>query len=377
MQAKVKLTDAQGQEYLLLVSKINLKGILVGHIPHLDVDAPVRLELQMGHQNTPLLVQGAIHKSVTHSNGTKGTIVRFVNLSENNKTVLSQLVSSRHPSNAEFITSPSVQTQIMRAPSSEVLSTRTHKVSSRNEQTVVADAESFSKLSLKSPDRGADFVSTTLDEETLHAPHEGLAGKTMIAASIPDFSFKPKRTRKVSLKLSLALILAGIVLSRFWGSMGRFLDQKFGAPIPAAENMVPTTTPTAPEVLASPEAASSDSQLQTQAPPTSTPTYLAEMTLSENENTLTLSLRGEGSFVDVTTQESKSPKRLVLKLPSIEKLSLTESTLPVGKTPVLRVRAREDDEGFVTVTLDLYPIEFPKYQVRIEPQGLLLVIDKP
>jgi hypothetical protein len=76
---KLKLTDLKtGQEWLLLVTRMNLKGLLVQAARTLASGTPVHLSLQLEEGRRSLDLRGEIYRIAERAEGQKGMIVRFV-----------------------------------------------------------------------------------------------------------------------------------------------------------------------------------------------------------------------------------------------------------------------------------------------------------
>src|ERR1051326_3060104 len=92
---KLKLTNLKdGQESLLLVTKINMKGVLVQAASTLPTGTPVKLRLQFSSERFPIEAQAEVYKVAQNEVGQKGMILRFVNPSREFLTKISPHVSA-------------------------------------------------------------------------------------------------------------------------------------------------------------------------------------------------------------------------------------------------------------------------------------------
>ena len=145
LNAKVKLRNIRtGQESLLLVVKMNLKGILVRPSQPIAPDTPLLLSLQLHDDGLPLELRGEVHKIAKHPGGTSGVIIRFVNPSDRDAARILEYLKNNAP---EMGTEASGKP---RSPSREI--------------TASTKIASISKLALSSPDRDAGSVAATADE---------------------------------------------------------------------------------------------------------------------------------------------------------------------------------------------------------------------
>jgi hypothetical protein len=67
-----------------------------------------------------------------------------------------------------------------------------------------------------------------------------------------------------------------------------------------------------------------------------------------------------------------NPRRLLLAFRKIRAVSV-EPTISVGKNPLLRIRTGTG-EGYVQVTFDMYPVDFPRYDVQEFPNALTVYL---
>lgn len=344
LDAKVKLKDLRtGQEYLLLVAKMNLKGLLVRSSQPIAPDAPLRLALQLSDSQSPLTLRGEVHKIAQHPSGSRGVIVRFLNPSSKDLARIGAYLER-----FEVKTTP---------PS--------------REKTAIGDIASISKLSLKSPDREAGFVVSTADEEAVHAARPGLGGETRVF-DIEDVRSRG-RTRPgrgpVRSAFKIVAFAGGFILAAmiFFRPVLRYLDERFGLRPPSPSiDISPLTShpPEKPVTVPGPESSPGTEEGDLDEPP-SPPKARGEITAYQVEDSgsyLKVSVRGVGDFSKYLASRAQSPKRLIIDLPSVRSFKVKESVL-VGKNPLLRIKAKPEGGG-IRIVFDLYPVNFPRYHIK-------------
>ncbi len=218
LRAKVKITDLQSeQDYLLLVAKMNLKGLLVQAAQPLAPKTQLRLSLQLEGTPQPLLMHGEVHKISENFSGAKGMIVRFL---EPSREQIGLIHGFLERSEAKAPQEPS-EDQPRSLPS--------------RERTTLTDLATLSPLALKSSSpqkKKKREVSSTMDEEVLHAANPGLAGETRVYELNDIESQVRKAKRKLRFKgffWIVGAILAALFLILFVSRpILNFLDSRFG-----------------------------------------------------------------------------------------------------------------------------------------------------
>lgn len=212
MKAKVKIScPGKGLEYLLMILKINGKGLLVNHIARLAINDQLELTLQHPNSQKRINLLGIVHKVIQHPNGNKGTIVRFDRLSEPGRMNLTRFL-------AEIESAEPDQPR-----ESKMNPTASSPREERNQSTLVVPMSSLDHLALESPDQEPHFVTSTLDEEYIHdqVPQK-LDGKTTVA--FQNEKWVPKRHQKrKSRRRILGSITMVVALTAFLSFYGRDL----------------------------------------------------------------------------------------------------------------------------------------------------------
>jgi hypothetical protein len=364
LNAKIKLKNLRtGQESLLLVVKMNLKGLLVKATHAIDPGTPLLLSLWLG-EGDPIEVRGEVHKITERAQGNPGIVVRFVHPSpEHLERILAYL--------KKYAPELGMPKPVRPPPPSE-------------ERTTLAELNSISRLALSSPDRKTDSVLSTVDEESLSADHPGLAEETRTFDILPLKPVGRRRKARSPLRSGMKLAALGTVLLLLAVFLVlpalRYLDRRFGS------------IPTEPEKIGTPAKLPGTSPLPTAtpveeeeedepAPPTPTPTpkpkakkkpeekptpvpvgVLESFAVEDVGGFLKVTVRGSGDFTRYAASRALSPKRLMLDFPRIRKTSAVEP-FSVGRNPLLRIRTQSREEG-IRVIFDLYPVEFPRYQIK-------------
>jgi hypothetical protein len=367
LDAKVKLKNFRtGQEFLLLVVKMNPKGILVRSSQPIELNTPLKLSLQLAANEPPLELRGEVHKIAKNPGGSDGVIVRFVSPSPEDIARITEYLKTQPPE------SPVETTQ----------KSGTHPPPP--EPTAPGALPSLSKMALSSPDRQADDIAATEDEEALHEKNPGLAGKTRMYDTAPGGSPHPRRSPiRSGLKMVGLGALLLIIAMMLRHPALRFLDQRFGLrPVPTPAKTEPA--PSAPasgtaaglrkpapsnSVAEEPDEPEEPARVQPTATatperptPKAVPGNLTAYDVQDAGNFLKVSLRGTGDFTLHSVSRATNPKRLILDFPRIPGFSAPE-TMMVGKNPVLRIRTQSGPRG-IRVFFDLYPVEFPRTQIK-------------
>lgn len=341
-RAKVKITDLKtGQEYLLLVSKMNAKGLLVTSNRTLDPKTPLKLSLQLADEEEPLKIEGEVHKIAEHPNRKKGIIIRFLNPQP---YAVDRI--------ALFLEESKTKTVEMPADSDSSPPSR--------EKTALADIQSLSHLALSSPDRESKAIPSTMDEEVMHSKKPGLAGDTRLynVGNQKSPLSRGLNFSRIFLFIIIPLFLILAVLS-FWiysrmplPSMGKKVSEK----IPPPSSPIPTPFEPSPSDKTATKPITLDKK------------EITDITVERRGSSLVVFIRGSGDFSQKKLSKATSPKRLNVDLPKIKNYSVPEN-ISVTKNPLLRIRTLKLDPG-IRVTLDLYPVAFPKYRAVSKKDGL-------
>ncbi len=377
--AKVKITERlSGQEYLLAATKINLKGILVETRRTLPLGTLVNLSIQI-EEGRPLDVKGEVHKIAERAGGGTGMIIRFI---DPNADALRRI--ELFARRAERLPEPASPEYTSR------------------ERTMMVDMNTLSKLSLGSADEGNGNVASTVDEEAVHAAHPGLGGETRIA-EIRQFGGRPSRKKKgfsfygMLIVAALLFVVSTLILSS--GLILRYLDRKFGLKSPtelppnieALKTAAPAPPPVQTNIEAPPIVAATSLPIRvaqapmersiprpkvTNAPPEERPTVgkIERVSVEKGETFLKVIIQGSANFSRATASRAMSPRRLMIDLPNVTNFSQL-ATIPVTENPLLRIRTEKVTRG-LRITLDLYPVEFPRYDIKPHADSLDIFLHK-
>ncbi len=385
LNTKVKLKDLKtSQEYLLLVSKMNLKGVLVNTNHPLDLETPIRLSFQSSQETGYLELEGAVHKTVEHPTGGKGMIIRFQSLESEDLKKLQFFLEK-----IEAITQPAIPKQ-----------KGTPSVS--REKTTLADIDSLSRIVLSSPDRSQESISSTRDEEAVHAAMPGLSGATKIY----EMDNRPKEGRKGVKQLQVFFLI--LFLIAFLGGLGwlffdpalRYINQQLGLTPP---DKVRTTLRGPPDIevlpFATPFSSLKEDQSNTQdlvdadqkpmefeTKPSSIPTkttrealaqpgQITSIVVEDQAAFLKVTIKGQGNFSKNIVSRSMSPRRLNIDFPALKGFKVRD-TIAVSKNPLLRIKTKFEQKS-IRVTLDLYPTDFPKYDIKIYSDSMDIFLHRP
>lgn len=330
MLARVKVTDSRsGQDYLLFISKLNLKGLLVLSLPSMPLESPVQLELSMGAKTAPLSLAGLIYKHLPTATGGRGTIIRFARTDALREKKLMEFIRAYEES-----IRASAKKDPKAAPSIE-------RTSSFNEN-------SLSHLALLSSDREAGSVASTMDEEAEHGAASSLSGHTIIA-NIKNAAARRDRSRLIR---SLLMVAIAFVSALAWYMRGSWMPRvrariasraSGGAGLPAAP---------------------ADGQASVESTGT-----IEAVTYSDSPNFLKITLRGPADFARHFISKSFDPKRLIFDFPGVADFS-AEETVEIDAPPIQRVRLVHQEKA-VRVYFDFAKgADFGKYTVASQANAI-------
>ncbi|MFH1262050.1 MAG: PilZ domain-containing protein [Pseudomonadota bacterium] len=360
LDSKVKLKEVRsGREFLLLVVKMNLKGLLVRSPHPVEPNAPLLLSLQLSEDAPSVELRAEVHKTTPYPNGSHGVIVRFLNPPN------SALAKIAHYMEEHEIGADGRPLQKPTPPS--------------RERTAINEIASYSKLLARAPEPDGVAVPTPVDEEALHDADPGLAGRTRIfdvpkrgRRRRPRGRRNPFRVGVQWAGLAAILLILGMLFLR---PLVRYLDERFGlrpsvlpesfSILPSPEPVIPT--PPTPTPTATPP----------QMSPIPTVVVRAEITRYEiirSKSFVKLVVHGTGDLSRFTVSRASNPRRLLVELSSVGSFRVPDS-VAVGRSPLRRIRTRSAGPG-TQIILDLYPVEFPRYQVRPHPGSLDIVLQR-
>lgn len=181
---------------LKIAIKINSKGLMVAASPQFSLGDELILNFDQG-----LKLNGKIFKFSQNNQGQIGMIIQFIDLSNQHKKALQQLLAQEklNTSNHDPMAKDSAQqeTQAM-----------------LGEKTIITDLNSLDHLALQSPDQNPNFVASTLDEENFKnsLSNNDLAQKTRIEIHLPKMAQNRKKSRRKKYLGVLVIALAATAL---------------------------------------------------------------------------------------------------------------------------------------------------------------------
>ena len=350
-RTKLKLTDLKtGQEYLLLVTKINPKGLLVQSASTLPIGTLVSLSLQLQDKNTPLDIRGAVHKIVEKPSGGKGMIIRFLDLDPE----ALQRINMFAMSVVEETTSGASQDYSL--------------IPSKDKTMNIAMSDPPKTEVKKKPKKKKDLdLGFTLDEEEAQEAHPGLAGDTrMLQVSEVDMYLR-RRKRRSWMRWLFVLAGAGILLTSILLAVELIRRRERTKPIETTQTTnvgksqnLKKPISEKPRVIPTPEPTPIPKKVvEKQVPPAKT---LTSIKVEERSEFLKISLRGDGKLPEPKVSRRKDPKRMIIELPNVDSLQ-AKPKIAISKNPLLRIRSSKTETS-VSITLDLYPVSFPRYDIK-------------
>ena len=239
-------------------------------------------------------------------------------------------------------------------------------------------------------------LPSTWDEEAMQAARLGLDGKTRINAP-EDFQKylrqreKPKRRRRFLVFLMLFLLIgAAYVFRGFLKSLPQKVSIRVGGnKEPSPQNNIPSPlagiaqneSPVSASPTAAPSPAAAEHRKKPRlesSPPRGTPvTTTAPPSVAAKIQEI--QTEDGGAFVKVTIQgtakldryeisRAMNPRRLIVDFPEIRSFSV-DNVITVSKNPLFRVKTDKGARG-TQVILDLYPVVFPRYDVKAQPDKM-------
>lgn len=339
MLARTKLTDLKsGQEYLLFVSKMNLKGLLVSSLPQLPLESLVKLQLSLGNKKKQSIeVDGAIYKNISNPQGTKGTIIRFININQETENQLKQFIADYEKETQKVSQKKEVNASLI-------------------EKTTMVNESSLSHLALASPDRESGVVAYTIDEEAALQGEKGLSGNTVIGRirNVPKRRDRNRLLRALIVVVISLVSVCAVVYQKQWLA---FLNARFSKTRAILKSLPGATPSTTPE-------------------PTSEKPIVEGLNIGflDAPDSVIVTLVGNHDFATHFISKNLEPKRLIIDLPELPN-TLEESSVNVNIAPVGKVRATKQQKG-MRIYFDLSATVFPKYTVQKTPDGLSITFLK-
>lgn len=386
MRAKVKTTVVDtGQEYLLLVAKMNLKGILVNTSQMLKPNTQLMLELKLNEQE-PIMIKGYVHKISEESSSKKGMVIAFSNPSDEAKKRIQRFIDdSKEISSESRVSSDEVSEdkkknkwalRKKKSKEEEVKKStpapKEKKVEKKSEKkepiepnkTMIVGEDDLPSMSLSSPDNSKELAVATMDEESLHAKNPGLSGSTR-HVKLDDKVHKKKVDRKPfrmsTIYKAFGFVVFVIVLVLAAKPILNILDTKFGKKItlPTFGGPKTATTSNSTTTSTSTEAPASDSTLDS-------------VLVEDQGGFLKISLLGKGNYGNNKISKDLEKNMIHIELIEIAKFNTSPST-NVNNNPISKVNVSPGSPG--TVVDVIYTGKAPpNFEAKIFNGGLDIFI---
>jgi hypothetical protein len=387
VRAKVKITVVDTkQEYLLLVAKMNLKGILVNTSQTLPPNTKLLLELKLTEQD-PMMLQGYVHKTSEESASRKGMVIAFQHPNEEAKKKIQRFIdASKDSSSNEIPQEPEPKKEskkdkkgkwTLRKKDKEVSSEGSAEVAPeetpkkkkeekpiKQNKTMIVGDEDLPTLSLLSPDSDKELSSATIDEESIHAMNPGMAGSTRHVKIDPKNPTK-KAAAKKPFKLStiykaFGFVVVLIVLILTAKPILTFMDKKFGVRLLPVQNKT-ATTGTTPPVKA---------EVKDNAPATAG--TMDSIQVEDQGGFLKVSLSGKGNFANNEITKMADVKKIHIVLKEISE-STAKSPMNVNNNPLNTIESKKEGN---TIVIDLVCAgnALPNYEAKVFKDGLDIFI---
>ena len=374
MRAKVKITvEENGQEYLLLVTKMNVKGVLVHTSQMLDVDTKLKLDLKLS-EHTSVLVRGYVHKISEESATKKGMVIAFIKPSEDVKRKIEKFITDSKeismdikPESKSSKDSKKSRWSLKKKETATQKSDSPPKVIQQS-KTMVVGNDDMPSLSLSSPDNQGEISYMSIDEESVHSINPGLAGSTRHIqvdrqrASGSKKSKQKKRPFRLSIIYkAFGFVVLVIVLAVSAGPILRFMDKRFGQKISLPTSVVKTPTSSSPSTSTPSVVA-----------PTASAGVLEVIQVEDQGSFLKVSLLGKGNFASNKISKMVESKTIQLTLLDVSETKAQTSTT-VNNDPLAKVNSSVKD-GTVIVNLVCSSKELPEYEAQVFPNGMDIFI---
>ena len=380
VRAKVKTTVIDtGQEYLLLVAKMNLKGILVNTSQMLKPNTQLMLELKLNEQE-PILLKGYVHKISEETSSKKGMVIAFSNPSDESKRKIQRFIDDSKEISAESrpntdeesakkkskwtIRKKKEKAEIDKMDKKAAAKEKTEMVdqSVQQNKTMIVGEDDLPSMKLSSPDNSKELAVATMDEESLHAKNPGLSGSTRhvkldSAKSSKKSDRKPFRMTTIYKAFGFVVVVIVLVLAA--KPALEIMDKKFGKKITLPTFGSQTTTNKAPD-----HSKSTTGQIAADS-------VLEIIQVDDQGGFLKISLLGKGNFANNKIMKMTESSKI-----QIELLEITENKSPamvnVNNNPISKIAVSK-----VTGTVvDIFYTskEPPNYEAKVFNGGLDIFI---
>jgi|GEM_PF-3886202 len=362
MLAKVKITVVSSkQEFILLVAKMNLKGILVFTPQRIPINSALKLELKLG-KTRPISLNGKVHKITETPSAKKGLLIVFIDPSPEGQKRIEQFIEKNKDT--------SKKTKPVKKPKKslkKIMPKRSKKKTAPEEQnilkpekTVIVD-NTLPALSLQSPDNLSAMHVTTKDEENIHHASARL-GEATRHLNLSDTVPRHKAHRKSLVSrlyraLGAVLVLVGIVVF-FRHGIG-WIQKTFNISLVPESSQTITQTPT------------SNSGTATPSTPVNTPkgkANLDSITSEDQGDYLKITLLGDGDFASFVSEKVKNPHKIILTFNNITNANIN-TKVDINNPPISKIETAMINNK-VQVTLWLSENSFPDFDPKPFPNGM-------
>lgn len=367
MRAKVKITViSTGQEFLLLVAKMNLKGILVFSPQLIAPNSELILELKLG-PGSPIMLKGFVHKASGDETSKKGMVIAFLNPSKETQQAIEAFMQQGKQSEA----SSAKKAPKKKAPPKPKVDKKSKLEEIKRqaegfnqpEKTMIVD-NTLPALALQSPDNSKELQVSTKDEENVHHAGEGFAGGETRHIQIHETlsrrkaSSRPFRISMIYKAMGIVLLMVALVV--FFRHGVGWIEKQFGIKLVTPP---PATQPNTSQPLPTINAPS-----QTSTTPNQVTGTLDTIAVEDQGDFLKITLLGDGNYEDFVQQTLKDPYRIEFTFNAISTLN---ETLPkeINNTPV-RVIGGEIQEGRLILNIELIEDEFLEVEAKPFPNAM-------
>ncbi|MCB0326467.1 MAG: PilZ domain-containing protein [Bdellovibrionales bacterium] len=360
MRAKVKIINQEnGEEFLFLVSKMNLKGLLVSTSQTIKPKTKVKLQLMLGPEFGNTSLGGIVHK-ISKDGDRRGIVVAFDRPSRDTLSLIQDFVeaakSNRNKSSKEQPKKEKKAPKIEKTQVRPKENPTTDKEEKEPQDTQIVDNDTLPTLSLRSPDNTGEISFHTMDEEAVQAEHEGLAGNTthfnLDEKDQRSFTKTQARThRSPFFKASLFVL---ILLVTVVGT--RFALDFLGIKIQVKE------------LLSVSEKESTKTNIQKNAATEINGDLIEDIVIDDQGGFIKIGIVGKGSFVENNIEKiSDNGSVLKISLPKINQ-STANASYFVENDPISSVEVSTEN-GFVEIYIR-FSKTFPRFEVKPYRSGI-------
>lgn len=359
-----------------MVSKMNLKGILVNTSQVIRPDTQLMLELKL-NELEPILIKGYVHKISEDSANKKGMVIAFSNPSEEVRKKIQKFISDAKDNSAEVQPESEVESEEIAEQKKKSRWALRKKESDKKEdnkkaekskkpyepnKTMIVGEDDLPSLSLSSPDNKSKISLATMDEESLHANHPGMGGSTRHVKL--DYKQAKKKAERKPFQFSTIYKAFGFVLFMVAVVVGgkplfKKMDTKFGN-----RTVVPqqSSTPSNTEPVANNPSTSKPT------PDSPATNIIEDIQVEDQGSFIKISFEGQGNFGTNKVTKLPNPNRIHLELPDISDFKVPASQ-SYNNNPLAKINVSKKGNS-LSVDLICTGVTAPSYEVKAFPNGL-------